>query len=215
MTWATFYLVCFVVGFALSVLSALTGAGKRGSSSHLHLPHVFPHHGAAAHHGGTPGPGAGKLGKAPGPRGRASFFDFTTAMAFLSWFGGTGYLLTRYTSLWAAMVLGLASVCGLAGAGIVFLFLVRVLMAHETVLDPSDYQMVGALGRVNSSIHVNGTGEIIFSLAGTRHTCGARGEDGRAIDRGTEVVVTRYEHGIAYVRRFDELAEEAGSKPRL
>ena len=34
----------------------------------------------------------------------------------------------------------------------------------------------------------------------------ARSDDGQAISKGTEVVITRYEKGIAYVRRWDELA---------
>ncbi|MGH9433890.1 MAG: hypothetical protein ACRD3T_20360 [Terriglobia bacterium] len=226
MTWATFYLICFVVGFALSVMSFLSGAGKLHSASRLHLPRGLFHHGGPLQHAGFGHAGMGhggggtiSGGHAPGVGGKvqgrgshASFFDFTTMMAFLSWFGGTGYLLTRYTSLWAALALGIASVSGLVGAGLVFLFLVKVLLAHEAVLDPADYDVVGALARVNSSIQAGGTGEIIFSLAGTRHTCGARGEDGSAIGRGAEVVITRYEGGIAYVRSFEDLANETGSK---
>jgi hypothetical protein len=34
---------------------------------------------------------------------------------------------------------------------------------------------------------------------------GARSDDGAAIPKGVEVVVTRYEKGIAYVRRFEDL----------
>ena len=64
------------------------------------------------------------------------------------------------------------------------------------------------LGRVISPIRAGGTGEIIFSQEGTRHTCGARSEDGEALARGTEVIITRYEKGIAYVRRWDEMAGE-------
>jgi hypothetical protein len=63
------------------------------------------------------------------------------------------------------------------------------------------------LGRVSSTIRAGGTGEIIFSQEGTRQTCGARSENGEALAHGTEVVVTRYEHGIAYVRRWEELAD--------
>jgi hypothetical protein len=63
------------------------------------------------------------------------------------------------------------------------------------------------LGRISSSIRKGGTGEIIFSQAGTRHTCGARSESGEPLARGAEVIVTRYEHGIAYVRRWEEMAD--------
>jgi transcriptional regulator with XRE-family HTH domain len=40
-----------------------------------------------------------------------------------------------------------------------------------------------------------------------RRAASARSEDGRPIDRGVEVVVTRYERGIAYVRPWEELSE--------
>jgi hypothetical protein len=46
---------------------------------------------------------------------------------------------------------------------------------------------------------------MIFSQAGTRRAAPARSEDGVAIAKGIEVVVTRYERGIAYVRPWEEL----------
>ncbi|HMH15817.1 MAG TPA: hypothetical protein VK578_22140, partial [Edaphobacter sp.] len=51
----------------------------------------------------------------------------------------------------------------------------------------------------------NRIGEIIFSQTGARRAAAARSEDGISIERGTEVVVIRYERGIAYVRRWDDL----------
>jgi len=64
------------------------------------------------------------------------------------------------------------------------------------------------LGRVSISIRRGGTGEIVFAQEGTRQTCAARSEDDTPVPKGTEVVITRYEKGVAYVRRWDELAEE-------
>ena len=58
------------------------------------------------------------------------------------------------------------------------------------------------------SIREGGTGEIVYSQVGTRRVCGARSEDGSAIAKGTEVVVTRYEKGIAYVRLWSEMSGE-------
>ena len=101
----------------------------------------------------------------------------------------------------------IAIVAGLLGATVIFLFVVKFLMKHDRELDPADFDRVGAFGRVISPIRAGGTGEILFSMAGTRHTCGARSESGEALPKNTEIVVTRYEHGIAYVRRWDEMAE--------
>jgi membrane protein implicated in regulation of membrane protease activity len=193
MTWAMFYLVCFLIGVTLSVLSFLGGS--------FHLPHLPLHlpHGGAHVTGGAHSGGVNDL--------RMPFLNFGTITAFLAWFGGTGYLLTRYSSLVVAAVLVLAIIGGLAGALIVFGFLAKVLLKYDRDLDPADYERVGVLGHICSPIRAGGTGEIIFSQAGTRQTCGARSENGEALPRGTEVIVTRYEHGIAYVRRWEEMAE--------
>jgi len=194
MNWESLYLFCFAVGFLLSAISFLVGAGH-GHLPHLHGPHVHVGHG---HHAGG---GAGR-----GGRSASSFFNFATITAFLGWFGGTGYLITRYSSLWFLFALLIASAAGLVGAAIVFWFLVKVLMQHDRALRDEDFEMVGAIGRITSSIRANGTGEIVFSQEGVRSCCGARSETGAPIAKGTEVAVTRYEKGIAYVRPWEELA---------
>jgi membrane protein implicated in regulation of membrane protease activity len=206
MTWSDFYLICFAAGFAFSFLSFLLG----GSRWHLHLPH-FPHGHVGAPHVPVAHPPVAGNAPAGGPKaqiaaGHVSPFNFVTLAAFLAWFGGTGYLLTRYSSMWFVMGLGLAVASGLIGAAIIFLFLSKVLMSEEENLDPADFEMVGILGRISVPIRESGTGEIIYSQAGTRRTCGARAESGTAIAKGSEIVVTRYEKGIAYVRLWEEMA---------
>ncbi len=214
MTWADFYLICFVAGFFFSLLSFLAG----GMRWHLHLPHFSHVHvatpPAAAGHGApvahSPVTAAGEAVN-PTHGVQISPFNFITATAFLAWFGGAGYLLTRFSGVWFVTGLGLAVVSGLVGGTIVFLFLSRVLISQEESMDPADYEMTGVLGRVSVSIRENGTGEIIYSQAGTRRTCGARGIDGAAVAKGTEVMVTRYEKGIAYVRPWSEVSGEGES----
>ena len=140
-------------------------------------------------------------------------FNLVTVTAFLAWFGGTGYLLTRYSGLWVGFALMVSVSSGLIGGGIVFLFLTKVLISHEENMDQADYEMVGVLGRVCSSIRTGGTGEVIYSQVGSRRVCGARSEDSSAIAQGSEVVVTRYEKGIAYVRLWSELSGEVRESP--
>jgi len=216
MTWADFYLICFAVGFSFSLLSFLAG----GLRWHLHLPHfsrvhVAPHvhasPGTAPGGHAQPGPATDGNAVAHGHTGNVSPFNFITLAAFLAWFGGSGYLLNRYSGIWFVSGLGLSVFTGLVGGGIVFLFLTRVLISREEIMDPADYEMVGVLGRVSVPIREKGTGEIIYSQAGTRRTCGARGDDGNAVAKGSEVVVTRYEKGIAYVRLWTEISGEQDS----
>ena len=189
MNWSDFYLVCFLVGFGLSVLALLAG------SVHLHLPHLHMHHGIHVPHAHG---GAGN--------GSISPFNFGTIAAFLAWFGGTGYLLERYYSVWFVLALGVSTLSGIGAASVVFLFLAKVLMAREAPLDPIDYDMTGVLSRLSIPIRKGGTGELIYSQEGTRRVTGARSEDGRPIPKGAEVMVTRYEKGIAYVRPWEDLA---------
>jgi membrane protein implicated in regulation of membrane protease activity len=187
MTWADFYLICFLLGLALSLLSVLTG------SAHLHLPHVhIPHiHAPHVHAGGGQGEGV-------------PWLNFGTMTAFLAWFGGTGYLLERYYAVWFLVALAIAILSGMGGAAIVFWFLAK-LAGDEQALDPADYDMIGVLGKLSMPIRQGGTGELIFSQEGVRRVSGARSEDGIPIAKGAEVVVERYEKGIAYVRRWEDL----------
>ena len=207
MTWANFYLICFVVGFAFSFIGFLSG----GTHGRLHVPHLPHGHGPIGHAPiGThaPAPHAGSAAAKGLAHSGVSPFNFITLTAFLAWFGGTGYLLTRYETLWFLTGLALALLSGLIGAGLVYMFLGKVLTSPNEDMDQADYDMVGVLGHTSLPIREGGTGEIIYSQAGTRRTCGARSENGAAIARGAEVVVTRYDKGIAYVRLWEELAGE-------
>jgi hypothetical protein len=214
MMLANFYLVCFLVGFLLSVVTLVLG------HVNLHLHIHLPHGGGDLHVGGGPGSHAGGLhGDAAHGGGNhgathhgtsdaeLSPINFATVTAFLAWFGGMGYILTQYSSLWRLAALGIAVVFGLAGAAAVFWFFGRLLRT-EHAMDPADYQMTGVLGRVTNGIREGGTGEIVYVQGGTRHAVAARSEDGSAIPKEEEVVVTRYEKGITYVRRWTDLAEE-------
>jgi len=188
MTWAQFYLICFLVGFLMSLISFVTG------SSHLHLPHLHVHvpHVHVPHVGG----------------GHVPVLNFGTLAAFLTWFGATGWLLVTLSSLWVFFALGIAIAGGLVGAAIIFVFLAKVLMRWEEEIEPEDAEMVGVLGTLSVGIRPGGTGEIVFTQGGTRHCTAARSEDGAAVAKNTEVVVTRFEKGIAYVRRWEDLAGE-------
>jgi hypothetical protein len=116
--------------------------------------------------------------------------------------------LTRFSEVWVGLGLILSIFSGLVGGGIIFLFLTRILMSEEETMDPADYEMVGVLGRICNPIREGGTGELLYSQMGTRRVCGARSDNGAAIAKGVEVVVTRYEKGLAYVRLFAEMSGE-------
>jgi len=196
----TFYLICFTLGLSLTVLSAL------GAFTHLHIGHVHLHlhpgHGTGHTHVHISG-GHGGMGKT----GVSPVNGFTLA-AFLCWFGGCGYLLARSHDFGMWVVLSLATITGISGGLLLFWFLVKILLPHEKELTAADTDILGILALVTGPVREGGTGEIQFSQNGARRFAPARSEAGVALPRGTEVVVMRYEQGIAYVRPWDELSGE-------
>ena len=181
MSLVTFFSACLLFGLALSVVSFL------GGSHHFHF------HAHGGHGGAQGGHGASKL-------------NFGTIAAFIMWFGGVGLILVSYSGVARLLVFAGAIAGGLTGATIVFLFIARVLDPGDKPLDPADYRMIGALGKVSSRVAAGGTGEMIFVQQGRRVGVPIRSEHGEPLAAGTEVVVTRYEDGIAYVRTWDEFS---------
>ena len=205
MTLSSFYLFCFLMGLTFSVLTFVMGAVH----VHIHLPfHAhLPAHGGSVHVGhGAHGGGAGAAAKGGSLRGGTdvSWFNASTIMAFLAWFGGAGYILTRTSHLVAAASLSLAAVAGLVAGTIVYRFMLKLTHAGDSLMLDEDYRIEGCVGTLSLPIRQQGTGEVIFSLGGVRRCAGARSEDGAAVEKGAEVVIERYEKGIAYVKRWEE-----------
>ena len=170
------------------VLAAFTGLGR------MHFGHIHFGHAHLRVH--THARASGQL----------SGINGFTLPAFLCWFGGAGYLLHQYSPFFAPLVLILAVLSGLGGAGLLYAVLFKFLMPRERVLSMEDTRMEGVVALVSDEIRAgDGIGEIIFSQADARRSAAARSESGTAIARGTEVVVLRYVRGVAYVSPLDGL----------
>jgi hypothetical protein len=182
--WNAIYLACFAVGLVLSFVAFFGGA------LHVHVGKFHLH------------------GMAKGARGHAvhgaSPLNGFTLMAFLCWFGGTGYLLHEAGGFSVALVLLFSAISGLAGASLVFWFLVKVLMPKERTLEAEDTEIVGMIGRLSTTLPAQGFGEMLYSQNGARRCATVRSEDHSPMERGAEVLVMRYERGVAYVRRWEE-----------
>jgi membrane protein implicated in regulation of membrane protease activity len=228
-TLAGIYLTLFAFGLIFSVVSLVLGVAH----GHVHLPgaHHLGHlgHGGDAGHASQAGhgphvnhAGQGADGAQAGHGSDAAAADHgasmaapspvnvSTAMIFLTWFGAAGYILRAYYGSAAALSFLVAAVAGLAGGWLVYLFLARVLWRHQTELNPADYQVVGAVGRISSSIRSGGTGEVVYLLDGKQRVDGARSADGSGLPLGAEVIITRYEGGLAYVESLASWAARRG-----
>lgn len=147
----------------------------------------------------------GDLDHGVGDHGIASLFNVTSILAFVTWFGGVGYLVRNGVGWHWTISLVLAVVGGVAAAWLVRLFVVRVLRAGQDTLDPRDFERAGVLARVTSSIRSGGVGEIVWEQHGARMVSSARAANDDPIARGTEVLVLRVDRGIAVVEPFDQL----------
>jgi hypothetical protein len=187
----TLFVVCFVAGLGLSVVSFVSGL------EHVTLfDHVFHSH-RALH--------LPRFGRHAMAKRSTSMINAAAVTAFLTWFGGGGLLLERLTPWSLALIYAGATVIGASGGALVN-SVINALSRRESTAQ--SLSMIGVIGRIVVPVReTDGTGEIVFTHAGTRRVAGARSDCGRAIPKGTEVVVTRYERGIAYVATWDELKE--------
>jgi hypothetical protein len=192
----TIFVVCFIAGLGLSVVSFVSGLqhvtlfdnifhGMVHSHPGLHLPSALKHVGLK--------------------KSKTSMINAAAITAFLTWFGGGGLLLQRLTPLTPWLVASGATVIGLSGGALIN-SAINALARRESIAQ--QLTMTGVVGRTVIPIREgDGTGEIVFTHAGTRRVAAARSDRGQAIPKGTEVIVTRYERGIAYVATWTELTE--------
>ena len=213
MNWSEVYLICFGVGTLWSVVSVLLGGmhGGHGAHGHAHVGHSHLGHGGHSHGAHS----HGHIGSSS-----SGFADWLGVLltpgaiaVFLAWFGGIGYILTRHSALGRWLDLTVAILLGLVGAFLLGSFL-RWLQSHEKPLDAADTDVMGMIGRVSSPIRASGVGEMIFVRDGSRRAIPARSEDGNEIPRDEEVVITRYEKGIAFVRTWAALTQPDADSAR-
>lgn len=223
MTVESVFLVCFLFGSVFSSLSFLLGAaGSILPGLHLGVLH---HADPTSHLGQVPGVGHhAPLGHVhPGGHGpiHGTLVDridglpvlsLSALLAFVTGFGGVGYLLSHYAGLSALLSIPLAALAGAAGDLLIAAFL-SALIRSERVLDPRDFRLEGVPARVSVGIAPNGVGEIIYSLNGRRWSDAARSLDGKPLPKGSNVVIIRFEKGIAYVQSWNEFVAE--SAPEL
>ena len=195
----TFFVGCFAFGLLFTVTTFLLGAFG-GTELHLGAHSLLS--GLTGSHGSAHGHGAHGHGST-----HVSPFSLSTLSAFLTWFGGAGYLLSRYSALTALSSTLAALACGAVGGALFFAVVARYIVPRLTVMNPDDFRVQGIVARVTSTIQPGGIGEIVYTLGGTRHSDGARSASEQSIERGTQVVVLRIEKGIAYVEPWATFAD--------
>ena len=126
------------------------------------------------------------------------------AVAFVSMFGASGYLLLEKggVSLWVSLLGAISFALAFAAVA------TRMAIAFARITpeyDPDDprYVYQGVVGVVVATIPVNGNGRILFNAT----ECAARNILEGSIAEGEEVCIERVEDGVAYVELWS-LVEE-------
>ncbi len=232
------FIACFLFGLLFLLVTTLLGSlghghiGHAGSHAvathgglhvggHASLPHaggmhVGSHAPQVGSHGTTPTVGQGvqphQAGSQNAQGSDFSIFTFinpTSIVLFLLGFGFFGYVFHNTTHLVLPLTLVLASVGGLLIAAIILVFLSRLLSDSGTDIANDVSDRTGMLGKVSLTIPANGLGEIIYvSPGGMRKSIPARSTDGRRLERGQEVVVVNYQHGVAEIDTWERFMNE-------
>ncbi len=226
MEWlGSVYLGCFIFGLVFTVASFLLGGFSHFEGGHVEVGHGGGHvggghvgggHGAAGHGGGHVG-GHGSEAQGNQQAGGLGWFSFNALIAFITWLGGSGFVMSKM-DLSVALQIPISVGFGILGYMLVYLFLAKILYPAQTpVMQDFDYDLVGTVGYVSGTIFENGVGEIIYTKFGTRRNVPARSIDGRAFPRDSEVVILRYDKGVAYVDELDKLlnSDRAESQPAI
>ncbi len=223
--WLTnLFLYTFIFGLIFTVVSLVLGGvhiggvghshiggaghGHVGGDGHFHLHFGGGHEGVghkADIHVGGHDPANGDGSGADG----IGVLNTPTIMAFLTWFGGAGYIFSTTLGFASFVLVPMAVLSGLFGGAIMFTLLSRVLWPMMSKpMSRADYQLPGTAARVVSSIRAGGVGEIVYTKGGSRFTAGACSSDAeRAIAKGAEVVIIRYERGLAYVKPVQDILD--------
>ena len=123
-----------------------------------------------------------------GDLGGPSVFSSRIMAAFITAFG-VGGVVARYYELSHPAASGVGILAGALMAGLVYQF-AKILYSQQASSELQMTRLVGRSAEVSVAIPSNGVGQISVSLAGERTEHVARSKDGRAVARGTEVVIT-------------------------
>ncbi|MFD2370405.1 NfeD family protein [Brevibacillus sp. GCM10020057] len=119
-------------------------------------------------------------------------------------FGAAGYLLTRFSSLSALVVLGLSVLIGSALAMASYFLWIKPMNRAENSTGYAMSQLCGKLGEVSTTIPANGLGEVLVKMVSGTTFHMAASLEGAVIREGTRVVVVEARDHVLYVTPFPD-----------
>jgi membrane protein implicated in regulation of membrane protease activity len=123
-----------------------------------------------------------------GDHGGPSIFSVRIMASFLTAFG-VGGVLARYYGLSHVVASGVGIASGVVMSGLVLQF-AKILYSQQASSELRMQTLVGTSAEISVGIPAGGVGQISLNVGGERSEHVARSADGRALSRGTAVVIT-------------------------
>lgn len=124
-------------------------------------------------------------------------------MVFVTVWGGSGYVLTRFSGMkMLAVVLICTGIALLLGC-LMYAVLARVMTRYDNSMNKMDYEQAGQLGYISISAVDGAVGEMKYVLHGTMRSIGVRAETGQQLAKGDRVIILKVDKGMAVVTLFE------------
>ncbi|MGN8647262.1 protease [Gracilibacillus sp. HCP3S3_G5_1] len=133
------------------------------------------------------------------------FFNPLLLFGTLSVVGGSGVLLTKYSSLSELYVLLISILIGIGAYLLIYYFLVIPMSHAESSTSISIQDLEGKAGEVITTIPAQGMGEVFISLTSGSRSETAASFDQKEIKQGKQIVVVKAEEHVLYVSELDEI----------
>lgn len=114
-----------------------------------------------------------------------------TVASFVTTFGGIGIICTQFFNCRPEWSLLWATVGGLAASGLMFLFYSQFLIRSQGSSEVRQSDLLGVQAEVTVPIGETTVGQVTYLTKSGRMSSMARSADGKAIPRGTFVVIVR------------------------
>ncbi|MDF9848130.1 hypothetical protein [Paenibacillus sp. PastM-2] len=154
--------------------------------------------------GGFHGHGlAGHLHAGAGGTGGHGFVPLLPLIVFVTVWGGTGYVLVRFSGLTLPSAILICTVIALLPGCLLYVVLVRMMTRYDSSMNESDYELAGQLGYISIAAEDGTTGEMKYVLHGTMRSIGVRAETGQQLAKGDRVIILKVDKGMAEVTLFE------------
>ncbi|WP_156830205.1 hypothetical protein [Paenibacillus sp. HW567] len=159
--------------------------------------------------GGFHGHGlTGHLHAGGGDAGGPGFVPILPLMVFVTVWGGTGYVLSRFSGMNMLAVVLICTVVALLLGCLIYGVLARVMTRYDSSMNELDYEQVGQLGYISISAVDGAVGEMKYVLHGTMRSIGVRAETGQRLAKGDRVIILKVDKGMATVTLFERDIEQ-------